>query len=221
MSLKRKFDDYQESSLKLSIVCGGIGLLGCISVIVTDIIGIIVVDNHNPISETISSLAITEYAWIQDSGLDLFAAAFAACAVGLFSLNLGGWKWQTGTSMLLLLAIDIFLIAEHNKYAGREDVVGAAIHIYCVYALGILFSLAPFLLSFGLRKLRGNRHLYSLGTAITWAVLAPIFFFIPNGWDGAYERALSLIVIAWVAVISWMLVKEGRGQLERKHASSA
>ena len=154
-----------ENIRRLYLICGWLGVLGCISVVVTDIIGIIVVDNHNPISETISSLAITDYAWIQDSGLDLFALAFAACATGLFLMNLGDWKWKTGSSMLLLLAVDILLIAEHNQYAGREG-VGASIHIYCVYVLGVLFTLAPFLISFGLSELKGSWSRYSLGTAI-------------------------------------------------------
>lgn len=204
----RRFVDIR----RLCLICGWLGILGCISVVVTDIIGIIVVDNHNPISETISSLAITDYAWIQDSGLDLFALAFAACATGLLLINLGDWKWKTGSFMLLLLAVDILLIAEHNQYAGREG-VGASIHIYCVYVLGVLFTLAPFLISFGLSELKGSWSRYSLGTAIAWAALCPIFFFVPDSWDGAYERFISLIVIAWVAAISWMLAKKGTGKL--------
>lgn len=36
-----------------------------------------------------------------------------------------------------------------------------------------------------------------------WIVLSPIFFFIPSSQDGAYERFISLIMIAWVSLISW------------------
>ena len=63
----------KTSKSRLLQVCGYIGLFGCIAAVVTDIIGIIVVEKHNPISETISALAITKYAWIQDLGLNLFA----------------------------------------------------------------------------------------------------------------------------------------------------
>ena len=83
-----------KSSNKLSLVCGIIGIFGCISVIIADIIGIIVVEKHNPISETISALAITKSAWIQDTGLNLYAAAMIACAIGLYTWNLEGLRWK-------------------------------------------------------------------------------------------------------------------------------
>ncbi|PZD74769.1 hypothetical protein C1752_00613 [Acaryochloris thomasi RCC1774] len=201
----------QRQSSKLSLICGCIGLVGCIAAIATDFIGIIVVEKHNPISDTISSLAIEKAAWIQDTGLDLFAAGLIACAIALYAWHLGKTKWKAGTLMLALLGIDVLLIAEHNKYAGREDVSGAAIHIYCVYALGILFTLVPLLLAFGLRKVSRKWFRLSLGTAIAWGILSPIFFFIPTSWDGIYERFLSLIMIGWVAAISVLLFQRGQG----------
>ena len=204
-----------KSSSKLLLVCGIIGIFGCLSVIIADIVGIIVVESHNPITETISALAITKHAWIQDLGLDLYAAAMIACAIGLFVWNLGGLRWKIAAVLLGLLGVDVILIAEHNQYAGRPG-VGAAIHIYCVYALAILFAATSLLLSFGLRKVGRNWYRYSMGTAIIWTILAPIFFFVPTSIDGAYERFISLITISWVAAISWLLIKKGRGQLPKK-----
>ena len=210
----KKQNNQSQKSL-LSLFCGAVGLFGCVAVITTDIVGIIVVESHNPISDTISALAIEKAAWIQDIGLDFYAAGIIACAVGLYRWNLGGKKWKIGTVLLGLLGIDIVLIAEHNQYAGRPG-VGANIHIYCVYALAILFASSTLLLAFGLRKLARNWYLYSMGTAISWTVLAPIFFFVPTGIDGAYERFISLITIAWVAAISWLLIRKGKGKLLKK-----
>ena len=204
-----------SSSDKLSLICGIIGIIGCVSVIIANIIGVIVVENHNPISETISALAITKHAWIQDLGLDLYAAAMIACAVALYAWNLEGTRWKIAAILLGLLGIDVVLIAEHNQYAGRPG-VGAAIHIYCVYALAILFATISLLLSFGLRKVGRSWYRYSMGTAIIWTILAPIFFFVPTNIDGAYERFISLITISWVAAISWLLIKKGRGELPKK-----
>ena len=204
-----------KSSSKLSLVCGIIGIFGCLSVIIANIIGIIVVEKHNPISETISALAITKYAWIQDLGLNLYAAAMIACAIGLYTWNLEGLRWKIAAVLLGLLGIDVILIAEHNQYAGRPG-VGASIHIQCVYALAVLFALITLLLSFGLRRVGRNWYRYSMGTAIVWTVLAPIFFFVPTNIDGAYERFISLITISWVGAISWLLIKKGRGQLPKK-----
>ena len=206
----------QSKSLnKLFIVCGIIGIFGCISVVIADIIGIIIVENHNPISETISALAITKSAWIQDLGLDLYAVAMFACAIGLYQWNLGGLRWKIASVLLGLLGIDIILIAEHNQYAGREG-IGASIHIQCVYALAVLFAAITFLASFGLRRVGRNWYRYSMGTAIIWTVLAPFFFIVPTNINGAYERFISLITISWVAAISWLLIKRGQGKLTEK-----
>ena len=205
----------KSSGSKLSLICGIIGIFGCLAVIVADLIGIIVVDDHNPISDTISALAIEKYAWIQDTGLDLYAAGMIACAIGLYAWNLGGTKWKIGTVLLLLLGIDVILIAEHNQYAGREG-VGANIHIQLVYALAVLFTALTLLLASGLRKVGRNWYRFSIGISLFWIVLAPIFFFVPTNIDGAYERFISLITIAWVAAMSWLLIRRGQGKLSKK-----
>ena len=205
----------RSSSSKLSLICGFIGIFGCFAVIITDIIGILLVDDHNPISETISALAIEKYAWVQDTGLDFYAVGMIACAIALYNWKLGGTKWKIGTVLLLLLGIDVILIAEHNQYAGREG-VGASIHIQCVYALAVLFAALTLLLASGLRKVGHNWYRFSIGTGIVWIVLAPIFFFVPTNIDGAYERFISLIMIAWVAAISWLLIQKGQGKLSAR-----
>ena len=94
-----------------------IGLFGCISVVLTDIIGTLVVDGYNPIKQTISTLAINEKAWIQDIGLNLFAASFAACGLGFWIMDLrSGPRGKVGSTLLFLLAIDILVISERDTY---------------------------------------------------------------------------------------------------------
>ncbi|MGB3533803.1 MAG: DUF998 domain-containing protein [Microcoleaceae cyanobacterium] len=204
--------EHHPPSSRLLQICGVLGLVGCVAVLLANLIGTIVVEQHNPISETISSLAITEYGWIMDLGLDIFAVGTIAVGFGLHQWHLGGIKWKAASVMLLLLGIDVFLIAEHNQYAGREG-VGAAIHIYCVYAFYLLFGAAALLLSFRLKKISQNWFRFSLGTFVVWMILAPIFFPFPTRWDGAYERFLGLIVVAWIGAISWLLIQRGAGKL--------
>ena len=202
----------KSSGSQVSLICGIIGIFGCLAAIVTDIIGIVVVEKHNPISETISTLAITKSAWIQDLGLTLFAFGTIACAIALSRWKITKAKWKIGTLLLFLLGIDIILIAQHNKYAGREG-VGAAIHLQCVIAMAILFTLTAILLASGLRKADRIWYRYSMATAIFWLVLAPIFFIMPTQVDGAYERFIAMIMIFWVAAISWLLIRKGQGKL--------
>lgn len=207
-------ENHSSLDSNLSTLCGFLGLFGCFSAIATDIIGILVVEKHNPISETISSLAITKYAWIQDTGLVLFAFGIVACAIALSRWKINRTKWKIGTLLLFLLGIDIVLIAQHNKYAGREG-VGASIHLQCVIAMAVLFTLTTILLASGLRKAGRNWYRYSMGTAIVWLVLSPIFFILPTHIDGAYERFIALIMISWVSAISWILIRHGQGKLSK------
>jgi hypothetical protein len=202
----------EQSPSRLSRICGILGLVGCVAALLANLIGIIVVEQHDPISQTISMLAIGKYAWIQDVGLDLFAVGTIALGFGLHQWHLGGSRWTAGTVMLLLLGVDVFLIAEHNQYIGREG-VGAAIHIYCVYALYLLFSSATLLLSFRLKKISHSWFRFSLGTFVVWLILAPIFFPFPTQWDGAYERFVALIMLTWVGAMSWLLMRRGTGKL--------
>ncbi|MGF1459714.1 MAG: DUF998 domain-containing protein [Leptolyngbyaceae cyanobacterium] len=197
------------SASTILIVCGLVGLVGCISVVATDIIGAIVVDSYNPISQTISALAIERKAWIQDVGLNLFAASFAACGVGFILLNLGNWKWRVGSALLFALAADILMISEFDKYADRDG-FGSTVHLTCVIILATLFALMLLLTTHGLSKVSRNWQIFNLATAFTWGVMSPIFFVTPNSWNGAYERLISLIVIGWVTRASTLLLDQGR-----------
>ena len=94
--------------------------------------------------------------------------------------------------MLGLLSIDVILITEH---------------IQCVSVLAVLFAAITLLLSFGLRRVGRNWHLYSLGTAIVWTILDLTYFFVPTNIDGAYERFIYPIAISWVAVMLWLLIR--------------
>jgi hypothetical protein len=197
---------------KLLNICGAVGLLGCLGVLIADVVGILLVEKHNPIRETISKLAIGKYAWIQDLGLDLLAAAIMAIAIGLYILKLEHIRWKLGTALLALLSIDVIFIAEHNQYAGREG-VGTAIHLQLVYALGLLFALSTLLLAFGLRKISRDWYRFTLGTSIVWTVLGPVFFGVPTRWDGAYERFVALIMVAWIASMAWLLLQQASQRL--------
>lgn len=192
------------SSATILTICGFIGFLGCFGVVVTDIIATIVVDGYNPISQTISDLAINQKAWIQDVGLNLFAASFAACGIGFLIIDMGDWKWKVGSILLFVLAADILVISEFDQYA-NADSFGSTVHFACVIILAITFTLMLILTTDGLSKVSQNWRSFNLATAFIWAATAPFFFVVSDSWNGAYERFLSLIVIVWVTRASKLL----------------
>jgi hypothetical protein len=202
-----------------SLICGVIGLIGCVVVVAADLIGILMVERHDPISETISKLAIGKHAWIQDVGIDFLAAGFLANAVGLFAWRFGKARVKTVAVLLGLTAVDLVLIAEHNQYAGRDN-EGAQIHTYCVYALFGLFVVASLLLAFDLRQFGSTWWALSLAASLAWIIGGPIFMYIvPTSWDGALERLLGLVMTGWLAMLSILMVQRGRRRLHRERVT--
>ena len=194
-----------DSVLRLA---GQLGVLGSIALPVANAAGVMVVERHSWISDTISDLAAGPHEWIQDVGLYLFALALAAVGAGLWRLHLGGWGWRIGAGLLWLLAADVALMAFWEDYSNHDP--GFTIHPYAVYLFGIGFGLALLLLARGLGQIGRGWAWASLALFIAWAVLAPIYFFVPPAIEGIYERGLGLIVIGWLLAVSVLLLEEGR-----------
>lgn len=201
MNIPKKKFVKKELIYKIS---GITGILGCLGVVAGDIVGIMVHEAHNPIGNTISMLAIGKYGWIQDVGLDLLAFGFVGLAFGLFAWKSSGTKWFFGLLILVLLALDIILIAEHNQYAGRP---GNTIHRKLVYALALLFPALLVLMSFDLKHLKPYLKNLSRWFAGIWLVLAPLMPLIPTTIEGAYERAVSSLIVIWLGLVSYHLYR--------------
>lgn len=185
-------------------VCGLAGVFGVAAAVITDLLGALVVDGYSMISQSISSLAVGRFAWIQDSGLYAMAIGTIALAVGLARWRLKDSKGLLGALALLLIGIDIFVIGYFNEYAGQQN-RGADIHINAVYALGILFALATFLLGASLRWVNRSWAAASMLLGALWIVTVPFFFFVPSNWFGLYERGLGLILVCWIGAMGWLL----------------
>jgi len=182
---------------------GIIGILSCIAVLAADLIGIALHEAHDPISDTISMLAIGKYGWIQDLGIDILAVGFFALAVGLYTWKSSGTKWIIGLIILILIGVDFIMIAEHNQYAGRP---GHKIHRKLVYALALLFPAVVLLTSFSLKMLKPYLKKFSFWVAGLWIVLAPLLPLIPDYIDGAYERLVTTLIVIWVSTVSYNLI---------------
>lgn len=192
-------------------VCGAIGITGSVIVVASDLIGIAVHEAHDPISDTISMLAIGKYGWIQDWGLDMLALGYFALAVGLFTWKRKGIKWIISLIILVLISVNLVFIAEHNQYASRP---GYNMHRELVYILAGLFFVLNILISFDLKYLNPVLKKFSLWIAALWIVFAPLLFLIPDALDGAYERLICTSLVVWPAVTSYYLLKYPDSKLE-------
>lgn len=188
-------------------ICGFLGIISCVIVIASNVVGMVVNEKHNPISDTISMLAIGKYGWIQDWGLDALALGYLALAIGLFIWKPKGTKWIASLIILVLISFDLILIAEHNQYAERPSHTGYVIHLKLVYLLTGLFLILTILISFDLKLLETYLKRFSLWIAGCWLILAPLMMLIPDAYVGAYERFVCAMLVIWPTLVSYQLIK--------------
>ncbi|WP_375257336.1 DUF998 domain-containing protein [Citreimonas sp.] len=182
-------------------ICSILGLLGTAALIASNIAGSVMVPGHDWVADTVSDLAAGEFEIIQDVGFYGFAAGLFAVALGLAHMRLSGTRMTVTILSLAVLTGIVVMVGARNEY-GDNDEEGVVIHIYLVYALGLLF-LAAFAAPVAVfRQLSRTLGRISILCAIVWAIMAPIFFVMPTGYDGAWERALGIVAALWVAAVS-------------------
>ena len=168
-----------------------------------------VVQHHDWIADMISDLGAGRYEFIVDIGIYAYSAALLACAVGSAHAHLGGKGWSAGLYGLIFTALVVFLVGARNEY-GDADRDGTVIHVYLVYALGVAFAVIPWCMSAGAGAIDRRLGLVCKAVTVLWVPMAPVFFFMPDGWDGLYERILGLITAAFVVAIALALLGRAR-----------
>ena len=193
----------------MMLVLGWYAIAGCAIFALSILIADFVVPDHDWIADTISDLGAGEYEYIVDIGIYAFSASLLAIALLAAHVHMGGWGWSLGLVGVAILALVVFLIGARNEY-GDQDQDGTVIHIYLVYAVGIVMLLVPLLMRPGAQR-AGDFYGYALvAIAVAWAIAAPIFFFLPDSIDGIYERGLGLIAFALVIVLARLFILRGR-----------
>ncbi|WP_339678555.1 DUF998 domain-containing protein [uncultured Zhongshania sp.] len=209
---------HQESQSQPNLIIG-LGwyvVFACAVSGITVLIADFVVPNHDWISDTISDLGAGKYEFIVDIGIYTLSSAFIATALLAAHIHLGGWRWSLGLVGLALLGLVIFLIGARNEY-GDNDSDGVVIHIYLVYALGLMMAAVPALMAKGAKRVGVAYSRILVGISILWIVSAPIFLFLPTKIDGIYERYLALIAFALILTLARLFIGYARGHvLERR-----
>ncbi|MCQ8184796.1 DUF998 domain-containing protein [Parvularcula maris] len=185
---------------------GGAALLGCAAALIADVVMWFLVEGYSPAAQTISELGAGPHQAVQDGGITAFSIGTALLGLGLTLRGRGGRTAMSVRAAVFLLAVVIAAIALYNEY-GDGDTDGLEIHRYL---LGALYLLVPFILFFGHRaapiRHKSTKQVCRYA-AIGWLVLAPLFFVVPEGWNGAYERALALVLVGAVGISAWRLFR--------------
>ncbi len=184
----------------------GVALFACAFAALCDIIMWFLVEGYDPLAQTISELAAGPHHWIQDTGIVVFVCGVISLTLGLIFRGKSDLESWIVRGALLLLAADIALIALWNEY-GDGDAGGPVIHRYLLMGL---YVLVPAVLWFGtsVPPAQGARLAkLGKGAAIGWLLLAPLFYAVPEGFNGLYERMLALVMLGSVAGAAWPLYR--------------
>ena len=191
------------------VAMGLIGIVGCAVFVGAVVAGDLVVPNHDFVADTISDLGAGRYEFIADIGIYGFSAALVACAVGASHAHLGGDRWSWAVGGLAFLGLVVFLVGARNEY-GDADEEGVVIHRYLVWTLGAGFAAVPWMMPRGAGIMGRGWRVGMRWCAVLWALAAPVFFFLPTGIDGLYERGLMLIAVAFTTILASLLLMRGR-----------
>ena len=178
---------------------GAAALVGCAAVLVCDLVMWFLVRGYDPVAQTISELGAGPHHAIQDTGLTLFAVGILALGVALVRRRPAGARGWLVTLGVFALAAVVAVIALRNEY-GDGDTGGLVIHRYLV---GALYVLVAILLWFARAAFPGaspGMLRYARLAAAAWALLAPLFYVVPESVNGAYERGLGLFLVAVVGL---------------------
>lgn len=200
---------FQNERPALLLVLATLGLMGCVSLAAGTMIAPWFVPDYDWVSDTISDLAAGSDEILMDVALYGFAAGLLAVSIAAAHAHLGKTGWSIGTMSFAVLSVLVVIVAARNEY-GDGDQGGIVIHSYLVYGLGALFLGGPLSMTAGLRSAHPGARRIIIGLAVVWALTAPLFFFMPTGIDGIYERGLGVVACGIVLTLSYVFYARAR-----------
>lgn len=192
----------QRNFMPFFAICA---VLGCIIFAASILVADFVVPDHDWMADTISDLGAGKYEYIVDIGIYAFAGAIMCAALSAAHMRIEKRTWIGAIFSLTTLAFIVFLVGAKNEY-GDSDTDGTVIHIYLVYALGLLVALVPILMAPGTKIIDKKYALALYVFSAIWVISAPIFFLVPTGYDGIYERYLGLLVFGLIGILVRMFL---------------
>lgn len=207
-------DRVSRESPYLLMALAAIGILGCAGLVGGMFMAQALVPDYHWVSDTISDLAAGKWEIVMDVALYGFAVGLFALSLAAAHAHMGGAGWSIGVLCLAILAGLVIVIGSRNEYGDSDD-EGVVIHIYLVYGLGALFTLAPLCMASAIRRHAVWAQRTLIGLAVAWAVLCPVFLLSPTSIDGLMERVLGLVACAMVLTLCAVFFQ--RGHRARHH----
>lgn len=185
---------------------GALGFFGVVAMALTDVLGILARPHYDPLSDTISLLAHHRLTGPQDIGLFLLAVGSASGGLGvLLWRRLGPLRVLIAFLMLIAgLAIVALTVSDVRTV---HHPLAMQIHVDASLSVGAAVLLASVLFALALPRQRRGYRSYSAICAVVLVALAALYFVIPSGYVGLYERVLVADGMAWLGMISFALAR--------------
>lgn len=201
-------------SKRLSIHCvpAVAGIVGPVVYFVGDFTASLSTPNYSPVSDSISSLALTHIGWLQTIGFLALGLLMEVFVAGLFFSIRRARGFHLSLGLLLLCGFGMLMIgAFHMDPVGAPRSVEGAIHSTTAYTLALLFPIALLLLTPSLRSDQNWRgvFVYTLVAGVLALALVVGLTWLPGlaTWFGLYERIMVANVTIWVAVAAINLLR--------------
>jgi hypothetical membrane protein len=203
---------------------GGLGIIGVLVALVTDIIAMMLRPNYNPFIDSVSSLAIGPMGWIQDISFYSFSLGVMGLALGIY-YGLGGTqKVKFGAWFLSAVGLGFIIVALfHADPRGEPRTIAGLIHGISTFSAVAFFVVACLLIGLGLRKEHRNPSVYTVLVAVA-AMLVFVGDRLPSQWVwvGLRERIGGANAVVWVIVMCLTLMRgqtKNRAQPQKKEAA--
>jgi hypothetical membrane protein len=197
--------------LNIDSVPALVGIVGPIVVVVGDIIASLSTPDYSPVSDSISSLALTPIGWLQSICFLAMGLLLEIFIAGLFFNIHRARGFHAGIGLLAFCGFGLMLIAAFRMDApGAPRTTAGIIHTVASYGLGLLFpiailSLAP---SFKSTPNWKRTFVYTLVAGVlAFTLIIGAFFTEQTGWFGLYERIIVANAIIWVEVVAVHLLR--------------
>lgn len=187
------------------------GIVGPVVLVIGDLTAGISNPKYNPVTDSISSLALTPLGWMQTIGFLAMGLLVEIFVAGLFFNIKGVRGFRPSIGLLVLFGFGLLLVgAFRTDPVGAADTIEGTIHSVTAGIVFWIFSIAILLLAPSLRNDSNwkNIFIYTVVAGILALALAIglIFLHEKTSWFGLYERILVANMVIWVEVAAIKLL---------------
>jgi hypothetical membrane protein len=193
--------------LNINSVPALVGIVGPIIVIVGDLATSLSLPDYSPVRNSVSSLAWTDFGWLQSICFLAMALLLEIFVAGLFFNIRRARGFHAGIVLLALCGFLLMLIAAFHTDSSEayQRITDGTIHTIASYGLGLSFPIAILCLAPSFKSTPNweGISVYTLIAGVLgFGLIIGAIFGDQRGWFGLYERIIILNALVWVEVVA-------------------